>query len=91
MAYYYWCTLVYRAIALLFIPPSSIFSFRRGAVYRGIYLPSLSGKLQDERLEVAYQKYSHRQRQRSLLLVNVADLCLKVRFRVDTFRAEICK
>ena len=53
--------------------------FRRGAVYRGIYLPSLSGKLQDERLEVAYQKYSHRQRQKSLLLVNAADLCLKVR------------
>ena len=55
------------------------FSFRRGAVYRGIYLPSLSGKLQDERLEIAYQKYSHRQRQKSLLLVNAADLCLKVR------------
>ena len=52
--------------------------FRRGAVYRGIYLPSLSGKLQDERLEIAYQKYSHRQRQKSLLLVNAADLCLKV-------------
>lgn len=54
------------------------FCCRRGVVYRGIYLPSLSGKLQDERLEVAYQKYAHRQRQKSLMLVNSADLCLKV-------------
>ena len=53
-------------------------SYRRGVVYRGIYLPSLSGKLQDERLEIAYQKYAHRQRQKSLMLVNSADLCLKV-------------
>ena len=47
-------------------------------VYRGIYLPSLSGRLHDERLEAAYQKYAHRQRQRSLMLVNSADLCLKI-------------
>lgn len=47
-------------------------------VYKGIYLPSLSGKLQDERLELAYQKYAHRQRQKSLMLVNSADLLLKV-------------
>ena len=46
-------------------------------VYRGIYLPSLSGKLQDERLELAYQRYAHRQRQKSLMLVNSADLLLK--------------
>ncbi len=51
--------------------------FRRGAVYKGIYLPSLSGKLQDDRLEAAYQRYAHRQRQKSLMLVNTADLCLK--------------
>lgn len=46
-------------------------------MYKGIYLPSLSGKLQDERLELAYQKYAHRQRQRSLMLVNSADILLK--------------
>ena len=46
-------------------------------VYKGIYLPSLSGKLQDERLEIAYQRYAHRQRQKSLMLVNSADILLK--------------
>lgn len=51
--------------------------FRRGIVYRGIYLPSLSGKLQDERLEFAYLRYAHRQRQKSLMLVNSADILLK--------------
>ena len=53
-------------------------SITGGMVYRGIYLPSLSGKLQDERLEAAYQKYAHRQRQKSLMLVNTADVLLKV-------------
>lgn len=52
--------------------------FRRGIVYRGIYLPSLSGKLQDERLEFAYLRYAHRQRQKSLMLVNSADIILKI-------------
>ncbi len=47
-------------------------------MYKGIYLPSLSGRLQDARLEAAYQKYSHRQRQKSLVLVNSADVLLKV-------------
>ncbi len=47
-------------------------------VYKGIYLPSLSGRLQDARLEAAYQKYAHRQRQKSLVLVNSADVLLKV-------------
>ena len=59
-------------------PKCKIFSFRRGVVYRGIYLPSLSGKLQDENLEQAYQKYAHRQRQKSLMLVNSADIALKI-------------
>jgi hypothetical protein len=33
---------------------------------------------QDEKLEAAYQKYAHRQRQKSLVLVNLFDLCIKV-------------
>ncbi len=49
-------------------------------MYKGIYLPSVSSKLQDERLEKAYQKYAHRQRQKSLTLVNSADLLLKIMF-----------
>ena len=59
--------------------------FRRGAVYRGIYLPSLSGKLQDERLEFAYLRYAHRQRQKSLMLVNSADIILKILVILQVF------
>ena len=33
---------------------------------------------QDEKLEAAYQTYAHRQRQKSLVLVNLFDLCIKV-------------
>ena len=71
--------------------------FQRGYVLYGIYLPSLSGRLQvcppsppppqhhchhhclqDPKLEDAYQKYAHRQRQKALILVNFSDLLLKV-------------
>ena len=52
--------------------------FQRGKVCYGIYLPSLSGRLQDPKLEDAYQKYSYRQRQKSLFLVNLSDLLLKL-------------
>ena len=52
--------------------------FQRGKVCYGIYLPSLSGRLQDPKLEDAYQKYSYRQRQKSLVLVNLSDLLLKL-------------
>ena len=44
----------------------------------GIYLPSLSGRLDSPRLEAAYQKYSHRQRQKSVILVNMVDLLIKI-------------
>ena len=54
------------------------FHYRRGLVYRGIYLPSLGGKLQDERLEFAYLRYAHRQRQKTLMLVNLADIYVKI-------------
>ena len=50
--------------------------FQRGKVCYGIYLPSLSGRLQDPKLEDAYQKYSHRQRQKSLVLVTYQTYCL---------------
>ena len=59
--------------------------FQRGKVCYGIYLPSLSGRLQDPKLEDAYQKYSHRQRQKSLILVNLSDLLLKLIVLVKLF------
>ena len=44
--------------------------FQRGVVYRGLYFPSLSSSFRLPPLEAAYQRYSHRQRQKSLIVVN---------------------
>ena len=52
--------------------------FRKGRKMYGIYLPSLNGRLDSPRLEAAYQKYSHRQRQKSVILVNMFDLLIKI-------------
>ena len=38
----------------------------------------ISGRLNNPRLEAAYQKYSHRQRQKSVILVNLIDCALKL-------------
>ncbi|KAG8238917.1 hypothetical protein J437_LFUL000754, partial [Ladona fulva] len=51
--------------------------FKRGMVYRGIYFPSLTNSFRERRLEMAYQRYSYRQRQKSLIIVNLVDLLLK--------------
>ncbi|XP_067013810.2 adenylyl cyclase 78C [Anabrus simplex] len=51
--------------------------FKRGIVYRGIYCPSLTNSFRESHLELAYQRYSHRQRQKSLIIVNVVDMLLK--------------
>lgn len=47
-------------------------------MYKGIYWPSLTNSFQDCHLELAYLRYSHRQRQKSLIIVNVVDFLLKV-------------
>ncbi|XP_064090034.1 adenylate cyclase type 8-like isoform X5 [Macrobrachium nipponense] len=52
--------------------------FKRGHVYRGVYLPTLTNSFRDHQLEVAYQRYSYRQRQKSLIMVNGVDLVLKI-------------
>ena len=36
--------------------------FNPGSIAFGIYLPSFSEKLNDEKLEIAYQRYAHRHR-----------------------------
>lgn len=59
--------------------------FKRGLLYKGIYWPSLTNSFQCKHLELAYLRYSHRQRQKSLIIVNIVDLCLKVsanRFKI---------
>ncbi|XP_073984141.1 adenylyl cyclase 78C-like isoform X3 [Rhodnius prolixus] len=52
--------------------------FKRGKVYKGVYLLSLTNSFKEQRLELAYQRYSHRQRQRSLIIVNVVDAIVKL-------------
>ncbi|XP_076361837.1 adenylate cyclase type 8-like isoform X2 [Tachypleus tridentatus] len=52
--------------------------FKQGFIYRGIIFPRLTNSFKDQHLEVAYQKYSHRQRQKSLIIVNLIDIVLKV-------------
>lgn len=55
-------------------------NFGHRSTYRGIVIPRLTDYFSDDRLESAYQKYSHRQRQKSLLILNIMDICLKVSF-----------
>ncbi|CAL4122048.1 unnamed protein product, partial [Meganyctiphanes norvegica] len=60
-------------------------TFKKGSVYKGIYLPTLTNSFREYGLESAYQRYSHRQRQKSLIMVNGVDLSLKVALLVIFF------
>ncbi|RZC39563.1 Guanylate cyc domain containing protein, partial [Asbolus verrucosus] len=51
--------------------------FKRGLMYKGIYWPSLTNSFQCKHLELAYLRYSHRQRQKALIIVNIVDFLLK--------------
>ncbi|XP_060516864.1 adenylate cyclase type 8 [Cylas formicarius] len=52
--------------------------FKKGLMYKGIYWPSLTNSFHYKHLELAYLRYSHRQRQKALIIVNIVDLILKV-------------
>ncbi|CAH1183630.1 unnamed protein product [Phaedon cochleariae] len=52
--------------------------FKRGLMYKGIYWPSLTNSFHCKILELAYLRNSHRQRQKSLIIVNIVDLLLKI-------------
>ncbi|KAF5286671.1 hypothetical protein FQR65_LT12475 [Abscondita terminalis] len=52
--------------------------FRKGLMYKGIYWPSLKNSFHSKHLEIAYLRYSHRQRQKSLIIVNMVDFLLKI-------------
>ncbi|XP_030767972.1 adenylate cyclase type 8-like isoform X2 [Sitophilus oryzae] len=52
--------------------------FKKGLMYKGIYWPSLTNSFHCKHLELAYLRYSHRQRQKALIIVNIVDLLLKV-------------
>lgn len=51
--------------------------FKKGIVYKGIYCPTLTNSFREPSLELSYQRYSHRQRQKSLIIVNFVDMTLK--------------
>lgn len=53
-------------------------AFKRGNVVKGILCPSLTNSFRAQSLERSYLTYSHRQRQKSLIIVNIVDLILKV-------------
>ncbi|XP_028163982.1 adenylyl cyclase 78C-like [Ostrinia furnacalis] len=59
-------------------PVSTEGILRTGRYYKGIYWPSLTNSFKDEAVESSYQRYSRRQRQKSLIMVNVVDLALKI-------------
>nr|XP_026484478.1 adenylate cyclase type 8 [Vanessa tameamea] len=51
---------------------------RTGRYYKGIYWPSITNSFKEQTVELSYQRYSRRQRQKSLIMVNVVDLALKI-------------
>lgn len=53
-------------------------AFKRGNVVKGILCPSLTNSFRAQSLERSYLTYSHRQRQKSLIIVNIVDLILKI-------------
>ncbi|XP_020287381.1 adenylate cyclase type 8-like isoform X2 [Pseudomyrmex gracilis] len=52
--------------------------FKKGTLYKGIFLPSLTNSFHNKQLETSYLLYSNRQRQKSLLMLNIVDLGLKI-------------
>ncbi|XP_012552810.2 adenylyl cyclase 78C isoform X2 [Bombyx mori] len=46
--------------------------------YKGIYWPSITNTFKEEKVECSYQGYSRRQRQKSLIMVNIIDFVLKI-------------
>lgn len=52
--------------------------FKKGTLYKGIFLPSLTNSFHNKQLETSYLLYSNRQRQKSLIMLNIVDLGLKV-------------
>ncbi|XP_043287752.1 adenylyl cyclase 78C isoform X2 [Venturia canescens] len=52
--------------------------FKKGVLYKGIFCPSLTNSFHSQQLEKSYLQYSNRQRQKSLIMLNVVDLGLKI-------------
>ncbi|XP_015114264.1 adenylyl cyclase 78C isoform X1 [Diachasma alloeum] len=59
-------------------PPVQPDVFKKGLLYKGIFCPSLTTSFHSPSLEKSYFQYSSRQRQKSLIMLNVVDLGLKI-------------
>ncbi|CAH0600201.1 unnamed protein product [Chrysodeixis includens] len=58
--------------------PISVDEMPQPTYFRGIYCPSFRNTFKNKAIETSYQRYLRRQRQKSLLLVNIVDLVLKI-------------
>ena len=58
------------------------------SLFTGILLLNLTNQFKDKHLETAYQRYSQRQRQKSLVILNIIDIVLKAIFLVAYMMAE---
>ncbi|XP_065361143.1 adenylyl cyclase 78C isoform X1 [Calliphora vicina] len=63
-------------------------AFKSGNVIKGILCPSLTNSFKQSSLERAYLTYTHRQRQKSLIIVNIVDFVLKVALAMIWFLKE---
>ncbi|XP_075160784.1 adenylyl cyclase 78C isoform X2 [Haematobia irritans] len=63
-------------------------AFKSGNVVKGILCPSLTNSFKQNSLERAYLTYTHRQRQKSLIIVNLVDFILKVGLALIWFLKE---
>lgn len=54
----------------------------------GILLLNLTNQFKDKHLETAYQRYSQRQRQKSLVILNIINIFLKIVILIAYFIAE---
>ncbi|KAJ8733728.1 hypothetical protein PYW07_014279 [Mythimna separata] len=50
----------------------------RPRYYKGIFYPMFNNTFKTRSIELSYQRYSRRQRQKSLIMVNLVDLALKI-------------
>ncbi|XP_067644298.1 adenylyl cyclase 78C isoform X2 [Eurosta solidaginis] len=63
-------------------------AFKSANVVKGILCPSLTNSFKQHSLERSYLTYTHRQRQKSLIIVNLVDFMLKVTLAIIWFCRE---
>lgn len=84
------CTFPQFVHSLVLVGSPSDFPLARPSILQfvGILLLNLTNQFKEKHLESAYQRYSQRQRQKSLVILNLIDILLKVVFLIAYFHAE---